>query len=242
MKKSQWKLWTLIAVAVFLLTACKSDESSLDMTVTQSEKITVEAETEAVVKTETQKESQASDESAVTGMEFESVLVDSAIADNYYYELVMDNMGQKVSMKYWAIGRSYKTETMGMITFVNEETGKMGIYTEETNSVMLMDYQDTGEMINPFTYIASLDKSTFSQIRYKGEETLDDKEVLVFEYSGPEFSATYYVWKEYGLIIKMESTVGDVKTMFFFKDLAFGTVKEEDITYPEDAQVTDLSN
>ncbi|MCK8060170.1 MULTISPECIES: hypothetical protein [unclassified Fusibacter] len=242
MKKSQWKLWTLIAIAVFLLTACKSEVSSIDKNDTQSEKMAKEAETEAVAKTEVLKDSETSDEPGVSGIEFESVLGGSAMADNYYYELVMDNMGQTVSMKYWAIGRSYKTETMGMITFVNEETGKMGIYTEETNSVMLMDYQDTGEMINPFTYIASLDKSTFSQIRYKGEETLDDKEVLVFEYSGPEFSATYYVWKEYGLIIKMESKVGDVKTMFYFKDLAFGRVKEEDITYPEDAQVTDLSN
>ncbi len=162
--------------------------------------------------------------------------------DNYYYELVMENAGQMENrMKIWVIGNSMKAEAQGTITYYNHMNGTMGVYTAQSNQVIVTPIMEMMYMPNPFTFVDELDPATFDEVMYRGEESFDGKSVMVFENTAPGFEARYYVWKDYNLIIKMEAKSAGYQTSFYFKDLAFDVVEEGDITYPPGAEVMDLS-
>lgn len=173
---------------------------------------------------------------------FEDMITTDSTYDNYYFELLMTNEGQvDNSMKLWVTGQNMKAEAQGLITYYNNENGTMGVYTAATNQVMITPIVETIPIMTPFTFVDELDAQTFDEIAYSGEENLDGKDVLVFKNKGPSFEATYYVWKEHPMVIKMETKSGTFESSFYFKDLSLGTVKLEDITYPSGAEVLNLS-
>ncbi|MBF4692372.1 hypothetical protein [Fusibacter ferrireducens] len=173
---------------------------------------------------------------------FKDTITTDSTYDNYYFELQMSNAGQlNETMKLWVIGQSMKAETQGLITYYNHENGTMGVYAAETNQVVITPIMEEMPIVTPFTFVDELDAQTFDEIAYRGEEDLDDKEVLVFENTSPGFEATYYVWKEHPMIIKMETKSGSFESSFYFKDLSLGTVTPDDITYPAGAEVLNLS-
>lgn len=173
---------------------------------------------------------------------FGDLITNPSFINNYYFELIMTNAGQsESSMKLWVIDNNMKAETQGMITYYNQENGTMGVYTSATNQVVITPILEMMPILTPFTFIEELDPNTFEAIMFKGEEMLDGKEVLVFENSMPGFEVTYYIWKDYQLIIKMDTKTGDMTSGFYFKDLSLDTVTMEDINYPSGAEVLDLS-
>lgn len=161
--------------------------------------------------------------------------------DNYYFDLIVSTVGAPdSSMKLWVIGESYKSITQGITLFVNKETGKMGVYEPNTNQVIITPLLDDTPLMTPFTYIDELDKDLFKFTHYKGTTQLDNKSVEVFEYEGAGTSVTYYLWRDYHLILKVDTKVGDIISSFYFKDLAFDTVTMEDISYPAGAKVIEV--
>ncbi len=176
------------------------------------------------------------------GYDFGMSIENPSVYDNYYYELVMEHSGLPASnMKIWVIGNSMKAQAQGTITYYNHMNGTMGVYTEQTNQVVITPIMETMYMPNPFTFVEELDPATFDEVMYRGEDVFDGKDVLVFENTAPGFEATYYVWKEHHIIIKMEAKSNDYQSSFYFKDLTFGAVNEEDINYPPGAEVLDIS-
>ncbi|NCB43139.1 MAG: hypothetical protein EOM59_11035 [Clostridia bacterium] len=184
----------------------------------------------------------ASQDAGGSSYVFEDMVTSKSPYNNYYFELLITNSNQPdSSMKLWVIDNNMKAETQGMVTYYNEESGTMGVYTAATNQVVITPIMEAMPILTPFTFVEELDPNTFEKTMFKGEEVLDGKDVLVFENAMPGFEAKYYIWKGHQIIIKMETQTGNMGGGFYFKDLSLDTVTMQDITYPAGAEILDLS-
>lgn len=182
-------------------------------------------------------------DSVTSGLNFFDSIDRDSTYNNYYFELLInDGSGYGRSMKYWVIDESIKSEAEGMVIYSNKENGTMGVYTAETNQVVVTPYMEMEDILTPFTFMEDLDPDTFTTTMYKGEENLDGKAVLVFESNAGGITATYYIWKDHKLIIKMDTKMNEAIGGFYFKDLTFDRVTIDEITYPEGAEVLDMGS
>jgi len=173
---------------------------------------------------------------------FEDIIASKSSYNNYYFELLITNSGQPdSSMKLWVIDNNMKAETQGIVTYYNQESGTMGVYTAATNQVVITPIMEVMPILTPFTFVEELDPATFEETMFKGEEVLDGKDVLVFENAMPGFEAKYYIWKGHEIIIKMDTKTAGMGGGFYFKDLSLDTVTMQDITYPAGAEILNLS-
>ncbi|PKM94823.1 MAG: hypothetical protein CVU84_07820 [Firmicutes bacterium HGW-Firmicutes-1] len=171
------------------------------------------------------------------------ILTDTKRYDNYYFELIItDTANSDFSMKLWFMNGSYKSDSLGITTFVNQSKGIMGVYTQANNQVVITPILEYEELVTPFTYMNELDRETFDKVYYKGKEDLDGKSVLVFENTTPTQEMKIYIWEDTGIIIKLDINSGPQKRIVYFKDLTLGNVIEADITYPAGSIVMDLSS
>ncbi len=162
---------------------------------------------------------------------------------NYSFELYMKNNQMEMpSIKIWVDGTNFRSEDDMMAMFYLPDQGILGMYNKAANQVMVSPITEAIPITTPFTLIDEIDDSTFDLIHYKGIETFEDKEVAVYENTTVGFGARYYVWKEYGIIVKMEVLVDGYEAIYEFRNLKIGSVSTSDFEYPEDADVVDMSN
>ncbi len=162
--------------------------------------------------------------------------------DNYYFDLIVSGTGvANSSNKLWVIGSSFKSETQGTVTFVNQKKKNMGVYIQAQNQVIITPLQEMEKLTTPFTVVDDIPKEVLSKMEFLGKEKLDDKNVLIFEGKSNAINVKLYIWEEEGIIIRMDTKKGQHTDSYYFKDLKFDSVKDSDITYPAGANVMDLT-
>ncbi len=181
-----------------------------------------------------------SSETAGNGPEFSQALQNTSDMTNYHFILEMSMAGMDNSSEIWVMDNNMKFAAEGQIIYYNQSEGTMGIYASETNQLIVSPITETAEMESPFTLADEIEADAYDETQYVGTEELDGKTVYVYNTTVPEFTATYYIWADTGIIVKMETTIGGQTSTYMFKDLSIGTVTEADFAYPAGAEILDL--
>jgi len=229
------KFWSLLLAVLMIVTlvACGGSSGS------ESESETEEpvSETAGSVSETTENES----ESSSGDMSFADALYGSGELDNYYFELIMEAQGEEIqNAKMWVMGQKMKFEAAGQITYYDFEAGTAAFYSKDTNQVIVMTVGETDGMDTPLSVEQDIDSSTYDSIYYQGTEDLDGKTVYVYDYSVAGYSATYYIWADNGILLKMETDANGYVSSYYFKDLTLNSVTESDFEYPAGASVLDM--
>ena len=173
---------------------------------------------------------------------FEDSLKDDDIYQNYYFELESSLNGEVTpTSKFWFLNGDMKFESDEQAIFLKPSEEQMGIYTKETNQLVMMPLSDTEDFYTPFTAVDEIEDDMFDSIAYKGTEELDGKTVEVFEYDAMDVYAKYYIWKDTGIIIKMIINADEYESEYYFKNMTVNELTDEDLDFPEDAQKMDMS-
>ncbi len=180
---------------------------------------------------------------AAEGLAFSEVLSTGAEYTNYHFILELTTSMGFDTMESWVMDSDVKYDAEGQIIFCISSQGTMGVYLKSTNQLTVTPITEVVEIESPFTIAEELDPVVFSSLNCTGTEELDGKTVYVYESTMPEYIATFYVWADNGIIIKMDVTEqGGTVVSYFFRDLSIGTVTSDDFVYPEGAEVFDVSN
>ena len=163
---------------------------------------------------------------------------------SYYYELIASSNGTVVgNYKIWSQNGRMKYQSMmdDSIIFIYSDEQAFFIYNKDENTVTKMPVSTMNdEFTSPFVMLKEFKESDYQQIDYKGQETIDSKDCSVFEFTGIGVKVRHYIWKDEGILIKVEveSQEGDME--YYFKDLEIGGDLTQEISLPTDAEVIDI--
>jgi len=158
------------------------------------------------------------------------------------YELVMSSDGKVVGgFNIWADGDLVRFDLAdsGQSMYFDYGKKEAYIYITEGNTLMKVPIDTLGnEWESPFIFASELDDVALSAMNYKGNETLDGKKCQIFEYDNLGTTATYYVWEEEGLIIKMILEYeGQPTYEYYFKNLDINGNYDKELEIPADAKL-----
>jgi len=173
---------------------------------------------------------------------FEDSLKAEGIYENYYFEMEVNVNGEDFpTSQLWFLGGDMKFENQDQAIFIKPSEEQMGIYTKETNQMVLMPISENEDFYTPFTAAEEIEEEVYEGILYKGSETLDGKTVDVFEYDAMDVYAKYYIWRDTGIIVKMIVHADEYESEYYFKNMRVNELTADDLAYPEDAEIMDMS-
>lgn len=200
-----------------------------------------ETETEAASEAETEAVSESEmDPSAA------SILQKDKNIDNYYYEYVMSSDGQRMAgFKLWVNGNRirFDAEAEGQSIYLDYDKGEGYLYMPDGNILMKMPLESLGsEWESPFLFAGEIEQSALDGMKYEGKETIDGKECYVYAGESMGSGATYYIWKDEGVIVKFVlKNSGQPTYEYYFKDLTFGQTYDSELKLPEGAEIVDMT-
>jgi hypothetical protein len=176
-----------------------------------------------------------------------AVLSKAKTSDNYYYEFIVKD-GTEVSMstKTWVKGKKFRidVESDGQESsmFVDDEKGEYFMYTKAENTAIKVSIPAGNTSYNPFTYVGTLDKSSFKGYKKGNTESVDGNKCTVYSYEYQGNKVVIYVDEQYGIILKCDNyTDGKLVSSIHFKDFKVGNVTEETVTIPKNATIVKLN-
>lgn len=239
MKKSKWLILTLCLLTVILVfVGCGETDADpgyvVDDEPVPEDTPTDETELEPMIEPETETED---DESSAA-----DIISDNPTADSYYYEYVVSIDGaEQVGFKIWSSDNKIRFEggMEGETIYLDYNKNEGYLYMPEDNAMIKMPLESIdSEWDSPFLMTADIDESELSDMNYIGEETVDGKECAVYEYESAEGQFKYYIWKEFGIVIKVEAELDGGSTYeYYFKDLKINEDFEEELEIPDDVQI-----
>ena len=233
----------MVSLLSVSLTACVSstNEETTETTEAPPVGIITESATEAASESITETEpSTDADPSAAT------ILQKDRKIDNYYYEYVMSSDGQKMAgFKLWVNGNKirFDAEQEGQTIYLDYDLGEGYLYMPDGNILMKMPLESLGsEWESPFLFAGEIEQSALDSMKYEGKETIDGKECYVYKGENMGSGATYYIWKDEGVIVKFVLTNSGQPTYeYYFKDLTLGETYDSELKLPEDAEIVDMT-
>jgi len=148
--------------------------------------------------------------------------------------------GTSQMMKQWVKGDKFKMEmTSEGETFIVIYNGQdMYMYYPEENFAMKMTAAE-GD-----SYDSAVDE-TESMGDYSpvlvGSETVDGKDCYVFEYSAEGVTTRTWIWKQYGLPVKMTMTDSSGTTTMLYKNYSFNSIPDAEFELPDGVEIMDMS-
>lgn len=238
-----WITFLWVALLTVSLTACgsSSNEETTETTEAPPVGIVTESETEAATEPETEAASESeADPSAA------SVLQKDKKIDNYYYEYVMSSDGQRMAgFKLWVNGNRirFDAEEEGQTIYLDYDLGEGYLYMPDGNVLMKMPLESLGgEWESPFLFAGEIEQNALEGMKYEGKETIDGKECYIYTGESMGSGATYYIWKDEGVIVKFVlKNSGQPTYEYYFKDLTFGQTYDSELKLPEGAEIVDMT-
>jgi outer membrane lipoprotein-sorting protein len=145
------------------------------------------------------------------------------------------------TMKQWVKEDKLKMEmtTEGVTTIMIFNGQDMYMYYPEENYAIKMTSEGDD------TYDSALDE-TEAMEDYDpvlvGSETVDGKDCYVFEYSSDGASTKIWLWKQYGLPVKMTLTDSSGTTTMLYKNYSFNNIADSEFELPAGVEVMDMSD
>lgn len=245
------KIWSIamIGMLVFVLAACSSGANEEQLTdasegvplgIVTTEPTENEEETDAET-SNPDEEIEENEENAV-----QNILKPNKRVDNYYYEYVMSTNDQHMaSFKIWVNGPRLRFDILeeGQRIYLNYELNEGYLYMPDGNVLMKMPLESLGdEWESPFIFADEIDQGTMDGLKFSGKELIDGKECYVYTDKNDEMEMTYFIWKEEGLIVKMQFESKDQPSYeYYFKDLSVGENYDEELKLPDDADIVDMT-
>lgn len=128
-----------------------------------------------------------------------------------------------------------------MVSLIDATSKSMYIYYPDTNYAMKMEV-DYGVLEDTMTLENFYKSAVIDESDYLRDETFDGKKCAV--YQGKDFegyTATIWIWKEWGLPIKIVSDMGSDTMTVEFKNLELNKVKDSIFELPAGVELIDLS-
>lgn len=161
-----------------------------------------------------------------------------------YYELVMNSpeMDAQMTGKFWIKGEKIRTEFEspdGAGTMVNIMNNKEAFMVMESQGIATrLDISQFNEADNtPKDAMKDLAEEDAKLI---GKETIDGKKCLIYESKTAEESYKAWIWEEYGVPVKVETTAADGKAVIEFKNIAIKDIPDSMFELPAGVQVMDF--
>jgi hypothetical protein len=75
-----------------------------------------------------------------------------------------------------------------------------------------------------------------------GAEVIDGKNCIVIQYKWGSTLTKEWLWKKYGLPVKIETDDGKTKSAVTYENFDFSLIPDNMFELPKDAAITDMSN
>lgn len=158
--------------------------------------------------------------------------------------------GPEFEGKFWIKGKKYKQEITvageKSIVIFDGDKNEGYIISPATNSAMKMTTppEDENSPRSPLEEVGALEATELDGARSLGREEVDGKECSVWEFSSPDVgTATWWVWEEYGIPIKMKTELSEgFQSEIVYKNIAVNNVSDAEFEIPEGLTVLDLSD
>lgn len=161
------------------------------------------------------------------------------------YDMVTTAPGQETASttKMWLKGHKTRMEmTSGgkdMVYFVDTDTQEAYLYFPSDNTAMKMDFSTAQEAAGESPTEQSQSLEDYNP-QIVGSETLDGKDCLLVKYTAGTTEVKTWLWKNYGLAIKMESKTPEGTSTIELKNIEFGNIADSVFVLPAGAQIMTL--
>lgn len=167
-----------------------------------------------------------------------------AIPGMYFeMEMKLPETGQPVLAKFWMEKDNMRSEMAspdGSGTMINIVNGsKQEAYMIMGNNMaMRIDISQAQQGVtSPGDTYKDIDQA---QAKMVGREKVDGKECLVYEFSEEGQSGKYWIWEEYGLPVKAESTIEGEKIVFEYKNVKVEDIADSMFELPAGVELMDM--
>lgn len=161
--------------------------------------------------------------------------------ENIRYDSIMtDALGMNSKQSFWLKGQKMRLETEKTVSIINQEDKVMYIYAPADNKAIKTSLglgQQKEESI--VDTAANLEQYKPEVI---GNEVIDGKNCLVIQYQWGSTTTKEWLWKKYGLPVKIETDDGKSKTIVTYENFDFSVIPDNMFELPKDVQISDMSN
>jgi len=184
-------------------------------------------------------------EEGIPASSLTEILATAKDLPSYAFDMVADYLGEETISRLWVKDGSTKMETTSeagtTVYLMQAETQSAYLYFPEKKTGMQLEWDDTAQTTSGGMfgdeYIAEIQAN---QPIIVGEEMLDGKNCLVTQWTAEGMEEKVWIWKEYGLPIRTEITMGGETNVTEFRNIQIGNVADSEFELPDDIQITPL--
>lgn len=167
---------------------------------------------------------------------------------SFHYESVYTfSDGEEFVIEMWIKDQKFRSEMIDsdseelMVSLIDAVSGDMYIYYPDSNYAMKMDV-DYDVLEGNMTLENFYDSAEMDEFVFVKKEVFDGKKCDVYEGIDFEgYSATMWIWEEWGIPVKIVSEVGDEVMTVVFKNIEFNKVKDSVFDLPAGVELLDFS-
>lgn len=157
---------------------------------------------------------------------------------NIRYDIVSGE--PQTIQKFWFKGKKMRMEADKAVSIFNQDDQVVYVYNPAENTAIKMSLglgQQTQKSI--VDEATGLDQY---QPEVIGNEVIDNKNCLVIQYKWGSTITKQWLWKKYGLPVKIETDDGKTKTTVTYENFDFGSIPDNMFELPQDVKITDMTN
>jgi outer membrane lipoprotein-sorting protein len=163
---------------------------------------------------------------------------------SFKYDMVSTAPGQaSQTIKMWRKGSKIRMEGtfegQSMVYLVDGDKQSAYMYLPSQNTAMKTDFSKAQEISGESPTEQSASATNYNPITV-GDEVLDGKSCVVVQYETETASIKMWVWKEYGLPIKTESTTSQGTSVIELKNIEIGDISNSMFELPSGVQVLEI--
>ncbi|OGY41223.1 MAG: hypothetical protein A2Y82_02215 [Candidatus Buchananbacteria bacterium RBG_13_36_9] len=163
---------------------------------------------------------------------------------NISYEVkIIEPDGKTIPQQIWLKDKKMRFKAMvdskETISIFDQDNNFIYIYTPSENKALKMSLhlgQDTEKSI--IDTAVALENY---QPEIIGKETIDNKNCLIVQYKFGGYLTKEWLWKKYGLPVKIESETPDGKVISSYENFNFNPIADNMFELPGGIEITDLS-
>lgn len=179
-----------------------------------------------------------------TGLSLTEILGKATGLSSLKYDAVVTAPGEvAVTTKMWWKGEKMRMEGTfegkTMVYLIDMGEGLAYIYFPADNTAIEMDLAEAQESIGESPTEQSESVTQYNPVTL-GTEVLDGKNCRVIEYTAEAVKTKSWVWIDYGLIIKIESTTDEGTSVFELKNIDFGAIPDSMFELPAGVQMMEI--
>lgn len=165
---------------------------------------------------------------------------------SYDYVITEGQTGTVLEGKMWLENKKQRmemeTEEGKMVQIMDLEAKKAYSYMPDQNMAFEIDLNTVESPETPSDYVDNTDPV---KSEYLGKEDVEGIQCFKYSVEGLEegdASVTYWLHGEYGLPVKVETTVDDIVTTMVFKNFKVGDIGDDMFELPSGVQVQSVSD